>query len=71
MLLGQELDEGAQTQCGLPTIQGGLGLYQAEIMSTAAFIAARIDVGPFVGSLFGDFEKMFPSEGILQQTYDE
>ena len=71
LMLGQQLDEEAKLQIGLPTNQGGLGLYRAESMALAAFLAARTEVRPFVDHLTEAFDIMFPSGGILKKTYDE
>ena len=66
-MLGQQLDEEAKLQIGLPTKQGGLGLYRAESMALAAFIAARTEVRALVMHLIQAFHDVFPGCGDMKK----
>ena len=70
-LLGQQLDDEAKLQIGLPTKQGGLGLYRAESMAFAAFIASRTEVAPLVMHLIDAFEILFSDGDSMKQIFED
>ena len=51
---GHQVDDEAKLQIGLPTNQGGLGLYRVGSMALSAFVACRTEVAPFADHLIGE-----------------